>query len=466
MRALLILLVILAAVPAAAQQEAVPRSDEQIRLTFAPLVRQAAPAVVNIYTRRLVRERTIDPLFDDPFFRRFFGDRLPPGPMREREQTALGSGVIVRESGLVVTNQHVIEGADEIRVVLSDRREFGAELVLSDERTDLAVLQIEDLDGRSLPVLPFARGDGLAVGDLVLAIGNPFGVGQTVTMGIVSALARTTVGISDYSFFIQTDAAINPGNSGGALIDVDGRLVGVNTAIFSRDGGSLGIGFAVPADMVRSVVRAAEADRPLVRPWLGAAGQPVTAEIAESIGLERPAGVLINTVDARGPAAEAGLEVGDVVTALDGRPIDEPEALRYRIATLDEGQRSTLTVRRAAGSVDLTFVAALPPEDPPRDVTRLSGRTPFAGAEVANLNPALVQELGAGLEADEGVVVLDVAPGSPADRVGIAPRDVITGLDDREIASVEGLQRAIRNTRPPWRIALRRGGRLLTSVIR
>ena len=328
------------------------------------------------------------------------------------------------------------------------------------------MLQIEGLDGRSLPVIEIAGTDGLEVGDLVLAIGNPFGVGQTVTMGIVSALARTTVGISDYSFFIQTDAAINPGNSGGALIDVGGRLVGVNTAIFSRDGGSLGIGFAVPADMVRSVVRAAEEGRALVRPWLGAAGQPVTAEIADSLGLERPAGVLINRVDGRGPAADAGLRVGDVVTALDGRPVDEPEALRYRIATLDEGQRSTLTVQRPDGPVDLSFVAALPPEDPPRDVTRLTGRTPFAGAEVANLNPVLVQELGDDLGVERGVVVLDVGPGSPADRVGIEPMDVITGLDGRQIETVDGLEQAIRGSQPPWRISLRRGGRLLTSVIR
>ncbi|NBB81880.1 MAG: Do family serine endopeptidase [Alphaproteobacteria bacterium] len=465
---LLLVLAAIALVPVPGAAQTVPNSAEQIRLTFAPLVRDAAPAVVNIYTSRIVRERrTVNPLFDDPFFRRFFGDDFP-GPMREREreQTSLGSGVIVRPDGLVVTNHHVIQGADQIRVFLSDRTEYDAEVVLSDERTDLAVLQIDGLDGRALPTLDFADADALEVGDLVLAIGNPFGVGQTVTMGIVSALARTTVGISDYSFFIQTDAAINPGNSGGALVDVDGALVGVNTAIFSRDGGSLGIGFAIPADMVRSVVAAAEAGTAVMRPWLGANGQPVTAEIADSLGLDRPAGVLINHVDPRGPGAAAGLEVGDVVVALDDRPVDDLGALRYRIATLTPDAPATLTVRRGREQQDLQFVAALPPEDPPRNVTALTGRHPFDGVRVANINPALVQELGLPGEADSGVIVLEIARGSVADRVGIEPGDIVVALDDRQIERVADLERAIDGTGSPWRISLRRDGRLLTSVVR
>src|SRR6185369_11300077 len=234
------------AAPALAQTRAVPQTKAEIEFSYAPLVKRVAPAVVNVNTRRTVRTLP-SPLLNDPFFRRFFGDQLP-GPGAERQQSALGSGVIVDEKGIIVTNNHVIRGADEITVVLADRREFEATVLRADERTDLAVLKI-DPGSERLPALQLRDSDDLDVGDLVLAIGNPFGVGQTVTSGIVSAVARTMVGISDYRFFIQTDAAINPGNSGGALVTMDGKLAGINTAIFSRDGGgSIGIGFAIPAN--------------------------------------------------------------------------------------------------------------------------------------------------------------------------------------------------------------------------
>ena len=269
-----------------ADEPAVPSSREQITLSFAPLVKQVEPAVVNIYTRAVVQQRT-SPLFNDPFFRQFFGDAL--GQPSQRTQNSLGSGVIVRSDGLVVTNVHVIEGAQEIKVVLSDGREFSATLVTSDDQSDLALLKV-DPEGAALPVLPLGDSDALEVGDLVLAIGNPFGVGQTVTSGIVSALARTRVGISDYGFFIQTDAAINPGNSGGALVTMDGKLAGINTAIVSRSGGSVGIGFAIPANMVKSVIDAAGNGGRIVRPWIGATGQPVTAELAQGFGLAKPGG--------------------------------------------------------------------------------------------------------------------------------------------------------------------------------
>jgi len=461
--ALLAALAVLPAEPRAA--EVVPQSERQIALTFAPLIRDAAPAVVNIYTTRAVRERAVSPLFDDPFFRRFFGRDFPFGQDREQGQNALGSGVIVSADGLVVTNHHVVENASSIRVVLNDRTEYTADTVLSDERTDLAVLRVTGLGERTLPALDLAEGDTLEVGDLVLAIGNPFGVGQTVTMGIVSALARTSVGISDYSFFIQTDAAINPGNSGGALVDVHGELVGINTAIFSRDGGSLGIGFAIPADMVRAVVHAAQTGRPLVRPWLGASGQGVTAEIADGLGLDRPAGVLVNAVHPAGPAAGAGLAVGDVIVALDGRPVDDPEALRYRIATLSPGDEAILSVLREGERRDLAFPVALPPDAPPRDETVMRGRTPLAGATVANLNPALAQELGVETPAAAEVVVLGVARRSPAARVGLRPGDRILALDRQPIESVASLRAALDGSGPPWRLTIRRDGRELTSVI-
>ncbi|MEL6364858.1 MAG: trypsin-like peptidase domain-containing protein, partial [Pseudomonadota bacterium] len=250
--------------PAAAQTVA-PRTGADLRLSYAPIVEEASPAVVNIYASRVVRSAGRVSMFDF-----FFGDGLSPFDTmpRERTQNSLGSGVIVSPDGVIITNNHVIGGADEIKVVLTDRREFAAELVLADDKTDLAVLRIEADD--PLPYLPFADSDAAAVGDVVLAVGNPFGVGQTVTSGIVSALARTQVGVTDYQFFIQTDAAINPGNSGGALVDAGGKLLGVNTAIYSRSGGSNGVGFAIPANLVKQVINSAVSGEVLVRPWFGA----------------------------------------------------------------------------------------------------------------------------------------------------------------------------------------------------
>src|SRR6187401_2099119 len=290
MRPLCLIAVLFAAclpASAVAQERRVPMQSE-LRLSYAPVVQQVAPAVVNVYAAKVVQNR--NPLLDDPIFRRFFG---VPGGLGNQVQRSLGSGVIVDAGGLIVTNNHVIEGADEVKVSLADKREFDASLVLKDPRTDLAILRIKD--GRKrFPVLDFADSDALQVGDLVLAIGNPFGVGQTVTHGIVSALARTQVGVSDYQFFVQTDAAINPGNSGGALVDMTGKLVGINTAIFSRSGGSQGVGFAIPANMVKVVVASAKGGGTAVkRPWLGAKLQAITPEIAEGLGIKRAQGVLV-----------------------------------------------------------------------------------------------------------------------------------------------------------------------------
>src|SRR5580704_16910087 len=279
---------VLTALPAGAQQRQVPTSPAQIQLSFAPVVQRVAPAVVNVYAQHVVANN--NPFMADPFFRQFFGGGGMP---RERVERSLGSGVISDPSGLVVTNFHVIDGASEVKVSLADKREFDAEIVLSDQRSDLAVLRIKGASER-FPTLEFANSDELQVGDVVLAIGDPFGVGQTVTHGIVSAVARTQVGISDYQFFIQTDAAINPGNSGGALVDMNGRLVGINSAIYSRSGGSQGIGFAIPANMVRAVVSSAKAGATVVRrPWLGAKLQAVTPGIAESLSVKRPVCALV-----------------------------------------------------------------------------------------------------------------------------------------------------------------------------
>src|ERR1700745_3066706 len=290
----------------------------------------------------------------DPIFRRFFG---VPGQQPEQMQRSLGSGVMVDPSGLVVTNNHVVEGADQFKVSLSDKREFEAEIVLKDSRTDLAVLRLKDSHER-FPTLDFANSDELMVGDVVLAIGNPFGVGQTVTHGIISALARTQVGIPDYQFFIQTDAAINPGNSGGALVDVNGRLAGINTAIFSRSGGSLGIGFAIPSTMVEVV----GGSRPVTPPWLGAKLQAITPEIAENLGLARPAGALVASVSPGGPAARAGLKSGDVLASIDGKPVDDPNASESRSMTKPLGRSAQLDVLRSGRETRLTVPLETAPE--------------------------------------------------------------------------------------------------------
>lgn len=461
--ALVLIGALLFSAPVLAQET--PRSREQIQLSFAPLVRQTGPAVVNIFAKTEKAERRVSPLFDDPFFRQFFGNMFPGQP-RRRSQQSLGSGVILDPAGLVVTNHHVIANATQVKVVLSDRREFDAEVLLDDERTDLAVLRI-DTGGEMLPYVEIRDSDSVEVGDLVLAIGNPFGVGQTVTSGIVSALARTAIGITDYSFFIQTDASINPGNSGGALIAMDGRLIGVNTAIFSNKngggGGSVGIGFAVPSNMVRTVLQSARGGR-LVRPWLGAAGQTVTPDLAVEFGLERPSGVIINDVFPGGPADRAGLAIGDVVISVAGKPVDDKDALRYRIATRPLGEKTTAEVVRKGRRIMLTLALREPPDEPAPEVSDIDGRNPFNGARIANLSPAFAVENGLN-DMARGVIVLGKRRGSVADNLGLRQGDIVLKVNGREIESVRDLKKAIRKKRKVWRVAIRRGDKVLRTEI-
>ena len=450
---------------AAAQTEAIPGSRTQINLSFAPIVKQVAPAVVNIYTTRVVESRRIPSVFDDPFFQRFFGDSFPGFQAPRREQNALGSGVIVRSDGLVVTNAHVIDGADQIRAVLADKREFDATVLTLDKQTDLALLRI-DSGTEPLPTVAFGDPDSLEVGDLVLAIGNPFGVGQTVTSGIVSGLARTNVGISDFGFFIQTDAAINPGNSGGALVGLDGRLLGVNTAIFSKSGGSIGIGFAIPVNMVRAVVASADRGGRIIRPWIGLATQAVTNDIAQSIGLDRPTGVLVNGLYPNGPAERAGLRVGDVIVALGGYPIEDEGSLKFRLATMAVENTETLTVLRGSRQLVLSVKLIAPPEIPPRDERTIEGTNPFGGTVVANLSPALVSEYQLPGDTEQGVVVLRVRRRSPAARVGIRPGDVVLSVDGATIDSARALEQDMAQPRSRWTIRLRRNGEVETINVR
>ena len=446
--------------PIAAQSP--PRSDTEIRLSFAPVVKRTVPAVVNIYSQRVVQARSLGLPFDDPLFQRFFGAGSPFGMPRKRVENSLGSGVIVDGKGIIVTNHHVIAGASDITAVLADKREFVASVIGSDERTDLAALKI-DAGGERLPALELRDSDDVEVGDLVLAIGNPFGVGQTVTSGIVSAQARTHLGINDLNFFIQTDAAINPGNSGGALVDVDGRLIGINTAIFSKTGGSLGIGFAVPSNMVRAALAGFLGQGRVVRPWLGAWGQTVTADVAQGLGLKRPGGVVIEDVFAGSPADTAGLRPGDVVLDVNGQSVDDRESLAYRVATRPLGATAELGVWRRGKTLQLRVAMQAAPEQPPRDTTELAGRFPLAGAVVANCSPAVAEERGEE-RPRAGVVVVGVRPDSPAERVGVRRGDAVLAVNGERVAVVAGLRRLV-SSPPPWRLAIGRGDQVLNVRI-
>lgn len=433
----------------------VPLTRADVELSYAPLVREASPAVVNVYTKKTVTRR--DPMRD------FFGRRFETGPgTRERVQNSLGSGVILSEDGVIVTNNHVIEGADEFLVVLSDRREYVADLILADERTDLAVLKIETGDD-PLPSLDYADTRAVEVGDIVLAIGNPFGVGQTVTSGIISATARTDVGISDYAFFLQTDAAVNPGNSGGALINTRGQLVGVNTAIFSRSGGSNGIGFAIPAEMVRRVVDSAVNEGMIVRPWLGLKGQSVTFDIARAQGLARPVGVIVREVYDDGPADLAGLRRGDLVLSIDGREVFDERGLKFLAATRSPGERVELMVLRGGKERAIRVTLAPPPGTTEAELVLLNGRHPFSGAEVAELSPRLAEEMGRD-PFISGVLVTRIQRRAYAWRI-VRPGDLIVSVDGQEINSVPDLQRAIDRKDGRWAIEIDRNGRRISGTI-
>jgi len=457
-RALSALLISAALVsPALAQDRVIPASPSQLKLSYAPIVQRVQPAVVNVYAAKAVPR---NPLLDDPMFRRFFG--VPGGP-QEQMQRSLGSGVMVDPSGLVVTNNHVIEGADQVKVSLSDKREFEAEIVLKDSRTDLAVLRLKDTKEK-FPTLEFSNSDDALVGDVVLAIGNPFGVGQTVTHGIISALARTQVGITDYQFFIQTDAAINPGNSGGALVDITGKLVGVNTAIFSRSGGSQGIGFAIPANMVRVVVASAKGGGTAVkRPWLGARLQAVTPEIAETLGLKRPSGALVANVAAGSPSARAGLKLSDLIVAIDGQIIDDPNAFDYRFATRPLGGSAQVDVMRGGKPVKVSIPLETAP-DTGRDEIVIKSRSPFQGAKVSNISAALADEMKIDSSV-EGVVVTELSDDALAANVGFKKGDIIQSVNGEKIDRTSVLDKIAREGSRLWRITVIRGGQQLSVVL-
>ncbi|MEM9221128.1 MAG: Do family serine endopeptidase [Pseudomonadota bacterium] len=443
------------AAPEPTLERIVPGSAEEITLSFAPVVKSAAPAVVNVHSAEQQQERR-SPFIADPLMRRFFGQR------QRRRGTALGSGVVVDAGGLVITNAHVVGNARELRVSFNDRREYVASLLLKDERTDLAVLRI-DADG-PFPHITFGDPRALEVGDLVLAIGNPFGVGQTVTQGIISALARTQVGVADYRFFIQTDAAINPGNSGGALIDMSGRLMGINTAIYSRSGGSNGIGFAIPADMVEIVVRSAAKGGTVQRPWFGARMQSMTRDLARQYGLDRPTGALVVNVLRESPALRAGVKVGDIIVRLADTPINDHDTFGYVFAT--KGTSGTVALEVLRGGKSRVFSVALeaPPETRNRDARRIGGRSPFTGIIAMNLSPKVADELSIDL-ASEGVAIARVDQRSIAERVGLRTGDIVVEVNGETVDDTRMLESLASEDPIYWDIIISRDGKELALTL-
>jgi Do/DeqQ family serine protease len=433
----------------------VPTSRVEAQLSLAPVVREVSPAVVNVYAQRVVRQRRS--ILEDMM------RGVPPGALggmsRERIQQSLGSGVIVRADGVIVTNNHVVDGADALKVVLSDRREFEAKVVVADPKTDLAVLRIQPGTER-LPALAFADTRQAQVGDLVIAIGNPFGLQQTVTSGIISALARTEVGINDFSFFIQTDAAINRGNSGGALVDMNGALVGINTAIFSESGGSNGIGFAIPAEMVKRVVESALSSGSVVRPWLGVSAQPVTQDLARSLGLDRPRGVLVTETWNGGPADRAGLQRGDVILNVGGVDVFDEQAVRYQAATQRPG--ATIPIRIVRGSAQRTINARVeaPPTTPAPDPRVLSGEHPLSGVRVISLSPAKAEEAGVSPFSTGALIEAMDARGTAA-RAGFRPGDIVRSVNGQRVRTSAELQRLVTG-QARWAIEVERAGEVGT----
>ncbi|MGJ8545796.1 MAG: trypsin-like peptidase domain-containing protein [Sulfitobacter sp.] len=445
---LILTLMLCLAHPASAQQ--VPQSAAQMSLSFVPVVKEVTPAVVNIYAKIMTQPRRT-PLQLDPFFERFFRDPFAEKP---RVQNSLGSGVILSEDGIVVSNYHVVGMATDIRVVLNDRREFSARVLMGDAELDLAILKIEAEE--PLPYLALRDSDGVEVGELALAIGNPFGVGQTVSSGIVSGLARSgATGGSGFGYFIQTDAPINPGNSGGALVDMGGRLMGVNTSILTRSGGSNGLGFAIPADLVASfMAQAREGRESFQRPWAGISGQPVDADMAAPLGLDRAGGVIISGLHEASPFQQAGFAVGDVITGVDGGPVNTPAEMIYRMAVAGTGQAVPVSRVRGGQTREIEVPLMVAPDLPPRMAIVMPQGTALPGVQLARINPAVISELNLPLES-EGVVVMDPGPIGP--RVGLRAGDVILALNGAQVAEPRGVLEVMSGQLRRFEMVVQRG---------
>lgn len=438
----------------------VPQSQAEISLGFAPLVKQAAPAVVNIYAKIVRQQQQRSPFMNDPFFEDFFRGFSNPRP---RVESSLGSGVILSEDGVVVSNYHVVAMATEIRVVTTDKREYEARVVLADQASDLAILQLEEAKG--LPFLYLRNSDQVEVGELALAIGNPFGVGQTVSSGIVSGLARSgTASGEGFGYYIQTDAPINPGNSGGALIDVNGDLIGINTRILSRSGGSNGIGFAIPANLVREFVKQARnGAEEFQRPWAGMAGQPVDADLAGSLGMELPEGMVISELHPKSPFAKAGFEVGDVITEVDGEVVNSPSEMVFRMSVAGLDGTSMVTRLRSETRETLVVEMFTAPNDPPARSVVMNENSVLPGLTVGLINPVAIVRLQLPLSAT-GVAVLD--PGPYAARAGIRAGDILLAINGAEVIASEDVPNLLEQAGRRLRFDLNRRGQRVSLHMR
>ena len=439
-------------------KDTVPKSETEIKLSFVPLVKQAAPAVVNIYAKRIIEERR-SPFSRDPFFQEFFRNF---GQLQPRVQNSLGSGVILSADGYVVSNYHVVGGATDIRVVLNDGREISGNVILSDQESDLAVLKLNS--DEVLPYLELRKSDTVEVGELVLAIGNPFGVGQTVTNGIISGLARTGIASgSSKGYFLQTDAPINPGNSGGALIDISGALIGVNTSILSRSGGSNGIGFAIPADLVgQFLIQAKEGRTSFIRPWAGMRGQPITSEIAASLGLPAMSGMIISELHELSPFSLAGIQVGDIITKVDGLDINSPEEMLYRMSVVGIG--TTVDVSYfSQGIIKSVQIDLVEMPNIEAEQVILGPKFIFLDLHISELTPEFQSKFGLSFSS-KGLVVLD--PGRIAGRLGLRSGDLLQEINGKSVETIDEAMSSIVSLKGTGSIIIRRSGRRISLRFR
>ena len=426
-----------------------------LRVSFSDTVKATSPAVVNIYTEKLVTTRTRNQLFNEPFFGQFF-DGAMPGSLKNKVERSLGSGVIVTADGYLISNHHVVNGSKSIKVVFNDGRELEAEVIASDDKTDIAILKIAVAEGETLPFIEFSDSDTLEVGDVVLALGNPYGVGQSVSMGIISATGRHNIGSGGYENFIQTDAAINPGSSGGALVDSAGMLVGINTAIFTKTGGSQGIAFAIPSNSVRVLLNSVLATGKITRPWFGANGQDVTEALATQLQLPKTEGVLVNEIVENSPASGANLQIGDIILEFAGHQIVDQKDLDLRIYGSYVGEIYTLKVwREGQEYATQVKLGALPDRLIDKQYTPM-GSHPLSGFTFEPLSPALNDELGLPYNR-KGIAVVDMPEKSRFGLANIQKGDVVVSINNTDIEDMQDLQRALSRRPKQWDIIARRG---------
>jgi serine protease Do len=436
----------------------------QLKTTFAPVVKQTTDSVVNIFTEKVIKRGQHSPFGRDPFFQGFFNDFFT-APMRSRVEKSLGSGVVVTPQGHVVTNYHVIDGADAIKVVFNDAREISAKLINADKRLDIAVLALELEKNETIPHLTFGDSDTLEVGDIILAIGNPYGVGQSVSMGIISALGRSNLGVNQFENFIQTDAAINPGNSGGAMVDSRGYLIGINTAIFTKNGGDMGIGFATPSNAVKAIVESILTTGKVVKPWLGATGQNLTPDLSEHLGLRTPTGVLINEIAHGSPAQKAGLKIGDIILEMDNHKISNTSTLNSRIAMATMTDESKLKIKRNGTNKNLFIQFESLPERNPKDQITIQGRNPLRGFTVEKITPTLTQQMDIPFDTKGVVVISSPQKSYGFMSLGLREGDIILSINKTETKNLNRLQDALSKRTRTWNISYKRGNKVFRTVI-